>query len=506
MKVMLFVPPGGYFAERWSHGTMMPALGLSYIAAVLERDGVEVELVPSHVLGLSFRDVARKIESERPDVVGITTTTENRFQSFKLASVAKEAYPPAFVVLGGPHLKNTGADTLTHVPDVDAVVQGEGEETMRELCRALAAKSGLGAIQGLVWRDGAAVRSNPPRFLLPDLNTLPLPARHLEPWAAYNFTIDVPGKGKLPAANLMTSRGCPFTCTFCATPSNWGRKVRGLTAENVVAEIEHVMDRYGAKAIWFFDDTFNYSRSRTERICDLIIERRLDISWYCEVRVDILTKPLLAKMRDSGLIYTGFGIESGSERICREIITKNATLKEATDVIDWCNELGVTPNPFFIFSHPTETWEEAQETIRVLESVRDRADVSAAILHIYPGIPLEERARAEGKMPADFSWSVKHDPRVILLPAAQGHAPLYVDKLTWRQISELMFRFAFAHKKISLWRKIPGIVRSIRSLGDVKRYAIMLVVYLRHRLARAGGRVPSDRRSGTPHLSKKVPA
>src|SRR5262245_51955222 len=105
MKASLFVPPGGYFAERWSQGHMMPALGIDYIAAVLEENGVGVEIVPSHVLNLSWDDIYRKVETDKPDVVGITTTTENRFLGFKLAEVAKEAHPGTFVVLGGPHLK-----------------------------------------------------------------------------------------------------------------------------------------------------------------------------------------------------------------------------------------------------------------------------------------------------------------------------------------------------------------------------------------------------------------
>ena len=194
-KVFLFVPPGGYFAERWSGGSMMPALGLSSIAAVLERDGVDVRLVPCHVLGLDWKDVGRLIETERPDVVGVTTTTENRFLSFRLAQVAKEAHPGVFTVLGGPHVKNTAQDTLEHVRAVDAVCLGEGEETMSELVRCLAAKGDLGKVAGISWRDGdGTVRHNAARLPIADLNLLPLPARHLEPWGKYNFRIEVPAR------------------------------------------------------------------------------------------------------------------------------------------------------------------------------------------------------------------------------------------------------------------------------------------------------------------------
>ena len=482
MKVMLCSPPGGYFAERWSQGSTMPSLGVLYLAAVLEQHHIDVQIVPGDVLNLSWADLARLFETEKPDVIGITTTTENRFQSFQLARVAKQAYPPAFVVVGGPHFTGTAVDTLTHLPDIDGVVSGEGEMTLLELVHALQARTNLRQVDGLTFREDGRILTNGERGRIADLNELPKPARHLIPWGKYRFQLDVPGKGLQPAANLMTSRGCPFHCTFCATPANWGRRVRGLTPENVIAELEHVIARYGAKVIWFYDDTFNYNPRRAMQICDLIIERRLDIKWYCEVRVDLMTRELTAKMAAAGMFYAGFGIESGNPRVAQEIVKKVATLEEAYRFIDWALEYGVTPNPFFMFSHPTETWHEAQDTMAVIDQVKDRCDISVAIAHIYPGTELAARAYQEGKLPSDFSWTNPRDPRVILLPAAQGHAPLYVDRLTWWQISELMFGFAGVKKKFSLLRKIPSVLKSIYSVADFKRYLIMFAVFVKYRL------------------------
>ncbi len=481
MKVMLFVPPGGYFAERWSQGNIMPSLGILYLAAVLEENGSDVEVVPSHVLGMSWDDIYRKIEIERPDVVGATTTTENRFLSFKLAKIAKDAYPSVFTVLGGPHLNSTANDTLSKIPEIDGVISGEGEETIVELTQVLQENDDLQKVCGLSFRHNGDIIQNAPRMFIKDLNNLPFPSRHLVPWEKYNFKMEVPGKGMLPAANMMTSRGCPFTCTFCATTKNWGRNVRGLTPINVIKEIEHLIEHYNAKAIWFYDDTFNYNPGRLEEICNHIIERKLDINWYCEIRVDLVNKNLLAKMAEAGLFYVGFGIESGSKRICRDIITKKQTLEQSYEVIKWCREFGIIPNPFFIFSHPTETWKEAQETLRIIEDLKDKADVSAAILHVYPGTKLEQRARKEGIIPEDYSWAKERDNRVILLPAAQGHVPLYVDKLTWWQISELLIRFSFANNKISLKKKVIKVLRNIYTFADFKRYFILFLVYTKYK-------------------------
>jgi radical SAM superfamily enzyme YgiQ (UPF0313 family) len=350
-----------------------------------------------------------------------------------------------------------------------------------ELTQALEENGDLRKVHGLSFRHNGNISQNQPRMHIKDLNTLPLPARHLEPWDKYNFTMEVPGKGLVRAANMMTSRGCPFTCTFCATPANWGREVRGLTPTNVIKEIEHLIKHYNARAIWFYDDTFNYNIHRTAKICDLIIERKLDINWYCEIRGDIITKNLLAKMAEAGLFYVGFGIESGSERICREIITKKQAIEKSYKVIQWCKEFGIIPNPFFIFSHPTETWDDAQKTMRIIEDLKHEADISASILHVYPGTKLEQRARREKIIPEDFSWAKERNNRVITLPAAQGHAPLYVDKLTWWQISELLVRFSFSTKKISIIKKIPKTLRSIHTFADVKRYFILFLVYMKHK-------------------------
>jgi len=492
MKVQLYVPPGGYFAERWSKGSSMPPLGLLYIGAVLEKDGFDVEIVPADILKLGWRDIQKKISLSRPDIVGVTSTTENRFQSFELVRLAKGAAPEALTVMGGPHASMAAEDTLTHIPELDIVVRGEGEETMLDLCRALARKrdiNGIGHMAGISFRQDGRVVSNRPRSPISNLDGLPYPAFHLIPFEKYNFKIDVPGQGQLPAVNIMTSRGCPFNCNFCATPINWGRTVRTRSPQNVTQEIEFLVERYGARVIFFYDDTFNVSVKRVEEICGLILERRLPIFWRAEIRLDLMTKPLLARMKEAGLFHVSFGLEAGSERVRDTIIDKKIKLKDFHNLIAWCRELEIIPNVFFIFSHPTETWAEAQETIRIIEQYRNEVEASVAILHIYPGTPLERTAREIGLLPADFSWTKKHSPEIITLPTAQGDVPLFVDRLTWGQISELLFRWSFSGGRISIARKIPQVIANIRSWGDIKRYAIMAAVFLKlkwQRLFRKG--------------------
>ena len=498
MRVILFVPPGGYFAERWAQGSTMPNLGVLYIAAVLEQEGVQVRVVPADVLGLTHEEVEQIIATEKPDVIGITVTTENRFDSFEVAARSKKVHPQGVTVIGGPHCTHTADDTLKHLSYVDVVVRNEGEETMAELVKAIEAGGDLSKVTGISYhdRDGNTVH-NPTRIYIKDLNDLPYPARHLVDMKKYNFTMEVPGMGHLPAASVITSRGCPFSCTFCATPGNWGRKVRAHTPEYVLDEIQYCMDTYGAQAIWFYDDIFNFNPKRVHQICDMIMERKMKFKWFCEIRVDVMTKPLLAKMAEAGLFHLGFGVEAGSERVRKQIIDKKLDLDQARNVIDWSNELGVVPNPFFIFSHPTETWEEAQETIHIMEEFRQKCEMSIAIMHVYPGTPLEKTAREMGLLPPDFTWTKRYDRRVITLPAAQGDVPLFIDQLNWWQISELLFRWSdFRQKKYNVLNKIPKALKSIHSFDDFKRYFIMFLVYMKVKFL---GQFSTDRISAIPN-------
>lgn len=485
-KVQLYVPPGGYFAERWSKGSSIPPLGLLSIGAVLEREGIPVEIVPADILGLSWSDIARKIRADRPDIVGVTITTENRFQSFHLVRLAKKARPEALTILGGPHASMAAEDCLDHIPELDLVCRGEGEETMLEVCRRWTPEGGTAVfsdVRGLVLRRNGRASANPPRPPITDLDTLPYPAFHLVPFEKYNFILDVPGRGPLRAISVMTSRGCPFACSFCATPINWGRHVRMRSPENVVREIELLKERYGIEAVFFYDDTFNASPRRADAICDLMIARGLEIRFMCDVRLDIMSRELIEKMKRAGLYYLSYGLEAGSDRVRKDIVGKQIDLADFHRLTGWCLELGIVANVFMIFSHPTETWAEAQETISLIEKYRGRIETSIAILHVYPGTPLEKTARERGVLPPGFTWTKRYRKGIITLPLAQGDVPLFIDQLRWSQICELVLRWSLSSRKSSPLKKAPRALRKVRSWGDFARLAVMGAKYLQLKLS-----------------------
>lgn len=493
LKTLLTVPPGGYYAERWSGGVLMPPLGIGYVAAMLERNDHAVGILDCHVLRMTEKDIIGELQARRPDIIGLTFTTENRFEAFRTARLARKALPECYIVAGGPHVSLAGRDTLEGIASIDAVIIGEGELSMTRLVECMEAGGGdrnLKKIPGIMFRNGDGdIEETGITEKIDDLDTIPFPARHLYPGPEiYNFRFDVPGMGIRRFSNLMTSRGCPANCNFCATPRVWGRKVRMRSPENILSEMELMVREQGAEAFWFFDDTFNCNPRRVERICDLMIERGLNgMPWFCEVRVDVMSRSLLEKMKAAGCYTIGFGVESGSQRVLDEVIRKNLKLEQVYQLYEWCRELDVIANPFFIISHPTETLEEAGQTLEMIRHFKDNAHVSMAFLHVYPGTDLEKTARENGTLPADFKWYQADRTDVKTLASAQGNVPIFLDRLTWSQISDILFEWA-SMRHYSVLRKIPGVLRSIRSVDDLMRYTVMGWRYIVKRLSVLTGR------------------
>jgi len=480
VKTHLIVPPSGYVAQRWKEGSTMPPLGILYIAAALEKKGIDVRITPADILKLRTEDILRDVADSNADIIGITITTENRFDAFGQAKAIKRAFPEKLVVIGGPHATMAGLDMMEHIGEIDLAVVGEGEETIVEIAdwkRAGGSSSGLAKIRGIIYREGGKPIFSGSRPVRENIDDLPYPAKHLVPIEKYNFRWEVEGR-MIPAANIMSSRGCPFNCNFCSTPITWGRRVRGYSPERVLREIRWNMERFGARYIWFNDDTFNFDPKRVVEICDRIVKDKLDIRFEAEVRIDAMSYDLLARMREAGAHYITFGVEAGSERVRRQVIHKNIATDRVYEVLEWTRNLGLETTVFFIFSHPTETWQEAKETLGIIDEIRGRSEISVSVLHIYPGTELETYARDHGLLPRDFSWS-KRDARVPTLPAAQGDVPLFKDQFTWGQIGELIASYSVSSSGGSLLRKIPQVLKSVRSLRDLFRYFIMGMAYLR---------------------------
>lgn len=368
----------------------IPPLGLGYLAAVLLKDGFAVDLVDMDVEDMGEQELARLLDLRRPAVLGISATTLTVKNAIRVAKVAKARSPKTIIAIGGPHTTVRPLDALRH-PHVDVVVRGEGEETFLDLCREVRAGGSLPAqIPGTLWREDGGCREPAPRARIRDLDSLPFPARHLMPLDRYN----IPG-------TVLTSRGCPFACGFCAGPLVLGRRYTARRAERVVEEVQTLVDLFGLTSFYFVDDTMTASTPRLLRICAglrrLRVPSRLNhrLKWTCESRADTAAPESLAAMAEAGCTTLQFGMESGSQELLDQL-GKKVTLRQIENAVSWSRAAGISPVLSMVFPHPAETDRTFRQTVSFIQRLYDLGaeKVIPALLTPFPGTRFyEDRAR-----------------------------------------------------------------------------------------------------------------
>ncbi len=370
MKVILTRP------NYHSH-LITPQLGMGYISSYLKANGIETEIIDGLNLSLTNAEIADRCASA--DLVGINCLSDYYPKVVELSHILKDR--GHIVVIGGPHASVLPMETLAGT-GADCVVVGEGEQTMLELVEALEGKRSLTTIQGLVTRGAQTFTKRP---YLPDLDALPFPD-----WSQMNPRTykKAPHGGfvkKFPVAPITSTRGCPYECTFCASPDIWGRRIRYRSPKNVVDEIELLVKGYGVKEIHFEDDNLTLKRSHVEGICELILERKINVSWATPngIRVDTIDEKLLRLMKKSGCYFIAFGIESGNESILKKI-KKETDLATITHAVHEAKKVGLMTQGFFIFGLPGETERTVANSIEYAKSIPlDKAQF--LLLDVLPG-------------------------------------------------------------------------------------------------------------------------
>jgi anaerobic magnesium-protoporphyrin IX monomethyl ester cyclase len=260
-------------------------------------------------------------------------------------------------------------------------------------------------------REGGALRHTGPRPYIADLDQLPLPAWDLLEGFPRKFSPPAFKTCKLPAASLVTSRGCPNQCIFCDR-SVFGASCHGYSADYVIQMILELYHRYGVREIAFEDDTFITFKQRLVEICQRLIELKLDLSWSCLGRVNHVTAENLALMKQAGCWQISFGVESGSQEILKTI-RKNVTLEQIRRALALCKKAGILSKGFFIVGHPGETPETLRATIDfALELPLN--DISVNMLTPFPGTELYDRAAEFGRFDPD--WSKMNMLNTVFVP------------------------------------------------------------------------------------------
>ena len=387
----------------------MPPLGLAWIAAALRQVGHAI-----HILDCQVDDynVAVLTQELKPALTLVGGTSHSRFIAFEIAKKVKQAYPSTIVVYGGPHASFTAKDTLSHIPDIDIIVNGEGEYTSLELAQwaeSGAMLSDLSKINGITYRRNAQIVSTKPRPPIQDLDSLPLPARDLIPIQRYGMKLEYLD---LPALNIITARGCPICCNFCSASRMFGRSYSMRSPELVVDEIEGLVRDWGIKGIKIFDSTFTLNHGHVLGFCDELERRGLVLPWECEVRVGSVDEPLMARMQEAGCYYIDIGVESGSQEVL-EGMGKSISLEAAEGILDSSKRLGIRTKVFFTLGHIGETYEMGKKTIRFIRHNQKRITTVGynPAIRIYPGTLVEEYSWANNLMPTDFHWSTPFENR-----------------------------------------------------------------------------------------------
>jgi anaerobic magnesium-protoporphyrin IX monomethyl ester cyclase len=364
-------------------------LGLGYLAAVLEKNQYEVDVIDCQVLKFSFEEFKSELSRRQPDIVGVTSSTLTYQTAMKLVKIAKEACPNCVTIAGGAHVTFWDDHALEECPELDIVVRREGENTMLELVQRIETGKSYSGVLGTTSRkDGKIVRT-PDRPYIEDLDSLPFPARHLWPMEKFKELEDI--------LYLATSRGCVYWCEFCTTVRMHGRKYRMRSPKNVVDELEFLHKKYGNSKFTFCDDAFTVDQPRVEALCSEILQRGLKIEWNCGTRVDMLTPDLLAKMKAAGCISVWFGVESGTQQVL-DAMKKGISPELTAKVLGWVREAGLAPVPNVILGFPGETKDSAWKTIKFIEKVAPDSVGFYNVATPFPGTPMYDLVKEKGWM------------------------------------------------------------------------------------------------------------
>ncbi len=420
MHVLLILPPfdtsSSYGSGKRVQRGNIPALGVGYLAGVLEQRGRAVSLIDAGALGLDVPETVDRIAAEAPGVIGISCLTRVERSAYELARAVKKRLPETPVVMGGPHVTAFAEQVLEECGQIDILVPGEGEYVFAELVDRLDSGESYEDLHGLIYRDSSGeVQTTPVAELVKDLDTIPHPVREIYQQDLY---IPLPNQcRRTPATTLITSRGCPWAkCRFCYQGGRYGPYYRRRSPENVVDEVSHLVKDLGIRQISFWDDNFCVMPSWIDRFCRLLDEERLDFVWTVQGRVDTVRKEMLERMAASGCYNIHFGFESGSERML-ELINKGITLDQGRRAVKWAKKAGLEVRGSFIIGLPTETPQTAEDTIRFA------CELNVDWMFFLPylvlrGTPLEELALEDGHF-TDGDIDM-HRPAYV--PAAFGSA------------------------------------------------------------------------------------
>ncbi|PKN66440.1 MAG: B12-binding domain-containing radical SAM protein [Deltaproteobacteria bacterium HGW-Deltaproteobacteria-12] len=336
-----------------------PPLGITYVAAAFIAAGAEVKIFDYIVGGYSKEKLGRELNDFQPDAVGAGSVTMNFYEAQKILLDVKSLNPEIITLMGGPHVSFTARESLNSYPEIDLIMLGEAEETIRELTPVLKDRSKWRNICGIAYRRDDEIINTGKRNFISDIDALPFPARHLLPVSRYR-ALGFP-------VSMITGRGCPNACIFCVGRKMVGAKVRRRRAKNVLDEMEQII-ALGFERINIADDLFAADKERVKVICNGIRERGLKFTWSAFARVDTVDQEMLEYMVAAGCDSVSFGVETGNPEMLKTI-KKGIKLEQVYQAVKMTKQAGMIAHASFMVGLPGETRETLAQTSELARSL-----------------------------------------------------------------------------------------------------------------------------------------
>ncbi len=421
-KILLISPP--FYRLMGSHHNGIN-LGLSYIAAVLKNNNHNVCIYNADYIDSEsylnqrqifdnynaykeiindlsdpiWEEVRNNIEKFDPDIIGITMFTANYKTGKIIANIAREINRKIKIIVGGAHPTIDPEGTLKNI-EFDYLVRGEGELTFLELVNG----NELSGIKGLSYKINGKIINNPSRPLIKDLDSLPFPNREL-------FLNNTPN---MDYGNIITGRGCPYSCSYCASKKIWDKKVRFRSPENIINELVYLKKKFNSPLVYFVDDTFTLKKNRAKEICRRMIEKNLNLEWKCDTRVDCLDHELVTLMKKAGCVRIKIGVETGSEKILRGI-NKGLTKDKIRKGVEIIKKVDLPLTVYLMAGFPNETNEDIKQTIEFAKEI-DADYYSLSIVAPYLGTEIYEEFLHSNKKINNEPWEYfYHQSKYVIL-------------------------------------------------------------------------------------------
>ncbi len=440
-------------------GPKSEPLSLLYIATFLNQKGHKAEVLDCEAEGISFENLEVHIRNGQYDVVGVAMLTAMYSQSLEVCKIAKKVNPDIKVLVGGSHPslrpKETAAEEF-----VDVAAVGEAELTFLELLNAFENNQPLKNIQGIAYKEKGKVIQTPEREKIQDLDFFPIPDRDLINMKNYRPSASY--YKQLPAYTMMTTRGCPYRCTFCATAKT-GYRMHSV--ERVVEEMKILVEKYGAKEILIRDDTFTLNRKRTIELCNAIINSGLKVRWDCITRANLVDDDLLKKMKEAGCWGMHFGVEGGTQKSI-DTVKKDTTIEVIKTAFQLCRKNKIETRAYMMLGLPNSTTEDDLATINFAKELNpDWAQFT--ICTPYPGTQMYDTALASGEVISQDwdnyqTWSGYSEHELVWTP--QGRTSEEIKNLQKKAMKSFYFRPKVILKKMTNIKDLSMLAKYVKGV------------------------------------------